>query len=228
MLPNFIRFLPHFLYAAFLFRDYSPQKVTFSSLNRWLNQFEETDRSTIMRFLLNVNYLSENKTRSILVDQNEILLSHLKQADIPEENVIYVQIHDPGSSSPVMLNMVRDASRLERRRCSFIDSKDVRKLYDRTKELEKGGIIYVDDFAGTGTQFCEVRDFLAEFIVGNFAEYFLVASICEEALYKLGERGVEAVSGGIHSKVDRPLHPNCTLLDPKKKREVEGHLQRDR
>lgn len=217
MLPISVRYLPQFMRAVLRFRDYAPQKVTFSSLDRWLRQFEEIDRRRIMRLLLDVNYISENKTRSILVGLNENLLSRLKQADIPEKNVIYIQIHDPGSSSAVMLNMVRDASRLERRGCSFIDSKDVRLLNDRTQELEKGGIIYVDDFAGTGNQFCEVRDFLADYIVGTFAEFFLVVSICEEALYRLGERGVEAVSGGIHSKADRPLHPNSTILDPKYK-----------
>jgi len=153
----------------------------------------------------------------ILFPLNENLLLRLKQDGIQEKNIIYMQIHDPGSSSAVMLNMVRDSSRLERRGCSFIDSKDVRLLNERTQELEKGAIIYVDDFAGTGNQFCTVRDFIADYIVGTFAEFFLVVSICEEALYELGKRGVEAVSGGIHSKADRPLHPDSTILASKDK-----------
>ena len=35
---------------------------------------------------------------------------------------------------------------------------------------------------------------LSDHIVGTYSEFFLVVSICEEALYELGKRAVEAVS----------------------------------
>jgi hypothetical protein len=220
MLPLVVRYAPDFLRARWTFRDYKPQPVTFRSISRWLAQFQHEDRKAVLGLLSRVEYISEGRAEDLLVGLNENLLSRLRQSGIPQENIIYVQMHDPGSSSAVMLNMVRDASGLERRGCHFIDWKDVRGLIDLTRRLENGAIVYVDDFCGTGSQFCEVRGFLADHIVGTFPEFLLVLSICEEAMYRLGRRGVEAVSGPVHSKADRPLHPNSTLLHPEVKRRL--------
>ena len=48
----------------------------------------------------------------------------------------------------------------------------------------------------------------------------MVPSICEEGLYQLGKRGIEAYAGHVHSKAERPLHANSTLLD----RETKSRL----
>jgi hypothetical protein len=116
-----------------------------------------------------------------------------------------------------MLNMLRDRGGLERKGYHFIDSKNVRELNELTERLKSGAIIYVDDFAGSGHQFCPVRDFLADYIMGNFSEFFLLPSICEEAMIEVGKRGVEPIVGLIHAKADRPLHPNCWKFDRKSK-----------
>jgi hypothetical protein len=74
-------------------------------------------------------------------------------------------------------------------------------------------VIYVDDFIGSGTQFCKSRDYSAQFFVGPFAEFLLAPCICQEALYKLGERGIEAIPGIIHSTAERPLHAYNSNLE---------------
>lgn len=79
-------------------------------------------------------------------------------------------------------------------------------------EVGEGALIYIDDFIGTGNQFCEERDFAAQSFVGTFSEFLLAPSICEEAFYKIGERGIEAFTGHVHSKAERPLHLNSTVL----------------
>ncbi len=149
-------------------------------------------------------------------------MARLRDAGLPPEKLIYVQVHEAGSSSPVMLNMLRDAAGLEQRGCNFLDSRDTLRFNSLTSGLEEGALIYVDDFVGTGTQFCEARDFAAQFIEGNFSEFLLAPCVCEEGFYVLGERGIEAFAGHVHSKADRPLHENSTLLDKKtKKRLIE-------
>lgn len=210
------------------FYDYRPQPVTVDSIKAWVQQFEEKDQKAVLVLLDRVFYLSEKNVEKLLLDLNNSLLARLDESQIPLKNVIYVQIHEAGSSSPVILNMVRDRALLERKGCHFVDSKDVRALNELTNKIENGAIIYVDDFAGTGNQFCEVRDFVATYIVGNFSEFFLLPYICEEALYELGKRGVEAVSGYVHSKSDRPLHPNSSILSSTiKKRLIELCLRID-
>jgi hypothetical protein len=195
-------------------RDYKPQAVTLKSINRWLNQFPKEDQPVLLELLAKIRYISEKETRDCLVSLNERLLQRLDRSGIPVKNVIYVQVHDAGSSSPVMLNVLRNAARLERRGCGFLDSRDILGLQDLTNRLEEGAIVYVDDFAGTGNQFCAARDYFAEYILGTFAEFFLLPCICEEALYNLGKRGVEAFAGSVHSKAERPLHENSIVLDP--------------
>jgi len=207
-----IKYWPHYLWASYRFSGYKPQPVTVASVTKWLNQFDDKDRKIILQLMKKVSYISEKETETWLLRLNNSLLERLSAVNIPIKNIIYVQIHDPGSSSAVILNMLRDRGRLERKGCYFIDSKNVRELHEVTESLEQGAIVYVDDFAATGRQFCQVRDYLAEYIVGNFSEFFLLPSICEEALYELGRRGVEAVAEKLHSKAERPLHQNSSIL----------------
>jgi hypothetical protein len=160
-----------------------------------------------------VTYITEKQTESYLVELNTRLLRRLGGEDIELKRIVYVQMHDPGSSSPVMLNILRDRGRLERKGCRFIDWKDVQGFSDATSELGQGAIIYVDDFSGSGHQFCRVRDYLSQYIVGTFAEFFLLPCICEEALTELDTRGVQAVAQMQLLKTDRPLHPESTVLE---------------
>jgi hypothetical protein len=199
--------------AAHTFPDYRPQPVTKESVWSWLSQFDKGDRKALLRLLSAVMYYSEEDTTKALVQLNEKLLARLAKEGITPDKIIYVQVHDAGSSSPAVLNLLRDAARLERKGSRFLDGRDTRGLHNATNELGQGAIIYVDDFVASGTQFCKARDFAADFIVGNFAEFLLLPCICEEAMYELGKRGVEAFKKHIHSKQERPLHPESTMFD---------------
>lgn len=216
---HYTKYIPFSIWAIMHFPDYKPQPVSINNFTKWLHQFDENDRSIIIHLLKKIIYISEKQTESLLLKLNADLLNKLADEDITIKNVIFVQIHDPGSSSPVMLNMVRDRGRLERKGCYFIDGKNVRELNEVTSKLGQGAIIYVDDYAGTGNQFCTARDYLAEYIVGNFAEYFLLPAICEEAVAELNMRGIEPKAEIIHKKKERPLHPDSSLIsnDVKKK-----------
>lgn len=199
------------------FRGYRPQPVTTQSFKKWIRQFESKDRAAILKLLNTVVYFTEEEVRATLVRLNRDLLKRLKEDGIPPEKIIYVQVHDAGSSSPVMLNMLRDAARLEQLKCYFKDSNDALGMNALTNKLEEGAIIYVDDFAGTGNQFCKQRKLMAQCIVGSFSEFFLVPSICEEAVSELATVGVEPVAGHKHLQADRPLHPSSTILGVEEK-----------
>lgn len=208
-----LKYQYYYLLVYRRFLGYKPQPVTYQSFRKWLSQFDEKDQKIVFDLLLSVTYLSEKDTESILVKLNENLVDSLEKKGITYKNIIYVQIHDPGSSSPVMLSILRDRAKIERKGCHFIDSKNIRDFSELTSKLETGAIIYVDDFSASGDQFVGVRNFLAEYIVGNFSEFFLLPAICEEANYQLGKTGVEAVSRYVHAKADRPLHPHSPLLN---------------
>ena len=220
MLRILIRHFPSIFWARLNFRDYEPAPVTISGIVRWLSQFDERDRSIVVALLRRVRYINRQAVRDFLVRTNQALLARLSSSGLPARNVIYVEMHDPASSSSVMLNLLRDSARLERLGCHFIFWREARRLNEITSKQGTGAIIYVDDASGTGNQFCEVRDFLADHIVGSYSEFFLVVSICEEALAELGKRAVEPVSAFVHTKADRPLHPNSTIMGLSAKRRL--------
>jgi hypothetical protein len=102
---------------------------------------------------------------------------------------------------------------LERLGCHLVDSKDAVQLSKLFRQINESAVIYVDDFAGTGNQFCGVRDFLAPLIPTTFVEFVMMPAMCEEAYGRLAARGIEPYSGIVHSKGDRPLLQSSTILD---------------
>ncbi len=206
-----------YVIARIKFRDYKHQPVTFLTVKRWLEQFDRGGWSDLRALLRNVIYFSEQDTRNTLSRLNRELIIRLQQDGVKAKQIIYIQVADAGSSSPMMLGMLRDVDRLDSLGCTLLDSKDVRGLTESTDRLQEGAIVYVDDFAGSGIQFCKSRDFVAEYVVGNFVEYFLAPSACEEAVESLRERGIEPKVGMIHRKRDRILHPESAICRPQTK-----------
>jgi hypothetical protein len=202
------------------YSDYRPQPVTLWNAYRWIRQFKPSDRKYINQLLDAVIYLSEAIVKKILVEQNEALMRRLELQGVPANKLIYVQIHEAGSSSPVMLNLLRDAAGLEQRGCRFLDGNDTLGLNKVTNALGDGAIIYIDDFVGTGVQFCDARDFTAQHIIGTFSEFLLVPSICEEGIYQLARRDIETFAGHVHSKAERPLHANSNVFNRETKRRL--------
>jgi hypothetical protein len=194
------------LRAWYRLRTYSPQKVTLRLVVEWLRQYPHTHRPALLKLLENVVYLSEREVATALLECNEKVLSLLKEDGVELRNVIYVQIDDPGSSSPVMLNLLRDRGRLERSGAHFVDGRDQHTLTKLTSELERGAIVYVDDFAGTGNQFVSNRNWASQFVLGTFSEFFICVVACEEAIEQISTTPVVPVEKLRHAREDRPLH----------------------
>jgi len=206
--------------VAFEFRDYRPARVTLASIDEWLAQHERTDRALLLDLLRHVRYVGEVEARRALVDQNKAILGQLQRAGVPYKKVIYVQVHDAGSSSPVMLNELRDAAQLIQRGCNFVDSKDVAGIARLTERLGDGAIIYVDDFIGSGHQMIGARNHMMQYAIGSFSEFALAVCICEEGAYDLTKLGVEPRARYIHARADRPLHELGTVFDAAKKQRL--------
>ena len=207
MLPLPLIHLASYLLALVRFRGYGPQPVTPASLNRWLSQLDRTQRRDVLSLLRHVVYLSQRDTEACLVNLNQGLQAHLSLSGISPPSTLYVQMHDPASSSAVMLSILRDKGHLEKAGAQLVHWKDTRGLNEMTQRIGQGAIVYVDDFAGTGRQFVTVRNNLVDFVVGPFAEFFLLPVICEEAFHRVSRLGVEVVASLVHAKAQRPLLP---------------------
>jgi hypothetical protein len=177
-----------------------------------MNQFKKEDRKLAGRLLDKVIYLSEKDTKGILLHQNKVLMQMLAKAGLPPKKLIYLQTDEAGSSSPAMLSMIRNQAGLQQLGCKLLDSRDALGINKTTNRLEEGALIYIDDFVGSGDQFCRARGAVQRSVVGTFSEFLLVPSICEEGYKRLIALGIAVCAGHIHSKAERPLHQNSHLF----------------
>lgn len=195
------------------FHDYNPQHVSMASAARWMKQFSsKSDLKLACSLLEKVIYFSEAETKKILLQQNKSLMDDLQKAGLPSRKLIYLQTDDAGSSSPMMLGMLRNSAQLEQRGSKLLDGRDALGINAATRKREQGAIVYIDDFVGSGDQFEKARNFIQQSVVGTFSEFLLVPSICEEGYAKLTQMGVTVYSGHIHSKAERPLHDHSHLM----------------
>jgi hypothetical protein len=196
----------------FYFPDYRHCKTTLFSVLRWLSQFPSFARNYIFLLLDHIIYFSEKTTIKSLVKLNKDILDNLRKDGVGLDKVIYVAFDSAGSSSHVMLNLLRDAENLERKGATLIGSREAELIQEKTSKIGSGAIIYVDDFSGTGKQFTRNRAWSAQFIVGSFSEFFLAPVICEEAYQKIDEVGVFPVASHVHTVAERPLHRDSNVL----------------
>lgn len=201
-----------YLRAAWRLRSYKPKKVTLISLIRWARQFPRDCRPDLIRLVANLRFVSERETIRHLVELNSEILCALRKDGIDIQNVIYVSTGSAGSSSSVMLNLLRDHANLERRGAIFLHYGEGMEIQRRTIKLGSGAIVYVDDFSGTGKQFIRSRKNVAEFVVGPFSEFFLLPCICEEAQSKIEAAGIKPQIAFVHTKSERPLLGDCNFL----------------
>ena len=208
-----------YIRAAWRLRSYKPKKVTLKSLIGWAGQFPKDCRPNLIRLVANLRFVSEKETIRHLVELNNEILCALRKDGIGIQNVIYVSTDKAGSSSGVMLNLLRDNANLERRKAKFLHSGEGINIQKLTIKLGSGAIVYVDDFAGTGKQFMRSRKSVAEFVAGAFSEFLLLPCICEEAYSRIEAAGIKPQIAFVHKKSERPLLDDCNFL---------GRRQRER
>ena len=198
--------------AAWRLKDYEPSPVTVLSLLRWARQFPPEFRSDLLRLATGIRFVTRQEVVQSLLELNSRVIAALRKDGVGYDRVIYVTTDSAGSSSGVMLNMLRDRGNLERKGVKFLDSRDARGIREMTTELGHGALIYVDDFAGTGKQFTRSRTRAAQYVVGTFSEFLLLPCICEEAIDRVAGSGVVPLAGFTHEKSDRPLRAECSDL----------------
>ncbi len=209
--------------AAFKFRGYRPRRITPWVVYRWIDQYAKIHHRALRTLLKEIQYISEHKMMESLAAQNLSLLQELRMNGVSPDNVIYVSVHDTASSSSVLLGLLRDRCLLAQLGCHFVEGRNRIALHEITRKLGRGAIIYIDDFAGSGDQFCDERDVLSPIIVGNFSEHFLVHTICEEALTRIAKSttySVEPAPCLIHARSARPLHSRGNMLPTIDKRAI--------
>ncbi len=210
MLP--IQQIPNYIRAYWRLREYKASKVTLPGIRRWVKQFPSEHRADLIRLAANLRFISERDVIRSLIQLNGQILRALSADGVLLDSVIYITTDKPGSSSEIMLGLLRDHGNLERQKATFLHSSNGIGIRETTAALDVYAIIYVDDFAGTGKQFVRSRRAVARFARGSFSEWLLLPCICEEALSRVKNLGVEPRAGLIHRCSERPLREECHFL----------------
>ncbi|WP_420454144.1 phosphoribosyltransferase-like protein [Rubrivirga sp.] len=202
------------------FPGYRPRYVDSKVILDWAIQFPKPARSRVLGLLDHIIYVSEEDATDSLRQLNNRIVTSLGRDGVGIPNIIYIQIDDAGSSSPVMLSMLKNVCNLERLGALFKDSRDLEGIVESTSSLREGAIVYVDDFSATGDQFMKNRKNVSEYITGNFSEFFLAPCLCEEARNKIEGSGVKVVTSLVHTRDERPLRPESDVLDEEDRKEL--------
>ncbi len=200
-------------------RGYRPQPITLRRFRSWLRQFDPDERRLACELARRVHFISEREVSALLLRQYQELVTRLSNAQIPLSRTIFVSFDEAGSSSAVALHALRDAARLPSTSATLIDARDASRLQERLLQLIDEGdrpfaIVYVDDFVGTGTQFAQDREYVAQFYLGKFQEFLLSAVMCEEGIHRLGALKVAPLAGRIHGRSDRALLAGSGIFAP--------------
>ena len=186
-----------------------------------MNQFPRECRDDAARLAANLVFLSQKQIISELTRLNAEIEERLVADGVSPNNIVYVALDDPPSSSPAMCRLLRDQGGMSGRK--FLAATSVSDINRATKSLRTGAIVYVDDFAGTGTQFKAARNDVREYIDGTFSEFFLLPCICEEALSVVEAEGVVAMFKKRHTKSERPLLPESSFLGQAARQRLVDH-----
>ena len=120
-----------------------------------------------------------------------------------------------------MCKLLRDQGGLSGSK--FVHATSGSEISKATRSLRTGAIVYVDDFAVTGTQLKTARNDVREFIDGTFSEFFLLPCICEEAMDVVKAEGVVAIYERYHTKSERPLLPESNFLEAAARERLVEH-----
>jgi hypothetical protein len=123
-----LRLIRIIIKILFNFPNYEPQPVTIKTLWYWINQFPYDLRLHLLLVLDKIDFFSKKEVKNALIDLNNEILRRLNIDGVDIKHVIYISIDKTGSSSHVMLNILRDNANLERQGAILLDSNDIQGL----------------------------------------------------------------------------------------------------
>ena len=206
-------------------RVYEPNngRLTPQRVWKWVNQFPKQCRDDVARLAANLEIYSTDRIISNLESLNAQIAGRLEADGIPGTNIVYVSLDDPPSSSSLMCKLLRDQGGLSGAR--FVPATSGWKISELTEKLEKGAVVYVDDFSASGNQVEEARAYVQDHMPVTFSEFFLLPCICEEALRRVERQDIVAVYKHHHTRSERPLLPECDFLSDIARRRIVQHSE---
>lgn len=136
-------------------------EVKTEEIDNWLQQFEISEQGYINKLLNNFIYYNSNMVREVVKTlHNKIINRFMKDVG----DIWYVPVGYVTKSGSVIAYYYRSVNELEEEK--FISSNDIDRILDKSNI----GVVFIDDYIGTGHQAKQVWDFVIHPIINKFSE----------------------------------------------------------
>ena len=155
------------------------QQPTKKALLTWLERFAPADLSVAHKLLDAVIVVSELEIHQGYKDALSNLDGWSKLANERKGRWYFVGVGSAGESGPAMLRMFREANGLcnDKWQSYFVTARELPKLALSARDH----VVFVDDFAGTGTQMVDYWPLMEELVASEAKCYLFLTAVTRQA-----------------------------------------------
>lgn len=184
------------------FQGYEPRSVTPLVVWKFLRQFQRRHRPYMVKLLACVRYVGRDEARRILCDQLQSVIETCRATGTQPQSIVVVPASSKGESSDVAHDMLKADERVAQSGVQFFKGNPL-QLGQLLRTISSPVVVFVDDFAGTGKQFCDAHSaWNATMQLHNPVTYFVTCVMCSPAVHKIGSIGVIPSPGIEHRTVE--------------------------
>jgi hypothetical protein len=184
--------------AARRFRDH--ESMSQNKVLKWIEQFHDPDLECGIRVLQNIRYYSASQIRGLL--RTLVRLAYQAFPGIPKSKIYFVPVGRVGGGADVIARPLGDVPGIRHNR--IVHMLELNKL----RSDEVGGIVFLDDFSGTGDTLVTWWE-TVEMMVRPKNAPFLIAVLVlnHSARVKILQFSQEVISGDLLSENENSLSP---------------------
>jgi hypothetical protein len=166
------------------FGDYQPLRGgSRERLVAWLGQFNAQHRDLAVKLAGKIEYYGTHRITENAVALRGLVDQEIKAVDVASGDVLYVAGGRTGESGDEVLRRYRNANQLHSRRDRFIE---VHRLTEALFAISNPGVVFLDDFIGTGKQISDYwRDVLCQIVPDYVPLYLAVIAGFRDGIRKV-------------------------------------------
>ncbi len=187
-------------------------------VDRWLSQFEDTDKDIAARILDSIDYVSQQQMAAAFRDVLNGLPGWSQNSSERVGKWRFVAFSgSAGESGDTMLHIFRRANNLANSRFNelFIHRSDLLRESFEPEDT----VVFIDDFTGTGNQACRAwQDTFAELLPSGPNSYLMLIRASDKAAQRISEETeLQVAAHNILTESDDIFSPRCTYFNAHEK-----------
>lgn len=183
-------------------------EIKAEEIDNWLKQFEICEQGYINKLLNNFIYYNSNMVRDVVKKlHNKIVNDFVLDVD----DIWYVPVGYVTKSGSVIAYYYRSVNELKEEK--FISSNDINRILNKSNI----GVVFIDDYIGTGHQAKQVWEFVINPIIEQFSEskffYCTLAGMKEGIEYIRKNTGFEVLVDKVICAEELPFNEKSKIFE---------------